>query len=107
MNEQSHNTFFTKEDRLLLDSIDTTLSEYSNIDKGLDNLCQEIPRNQNAIKMLNQYANYYDSADDEEKFEFIQKLKIIIKQDDGPNSFLSRVAATFLKYANGNDNQNE
>lgn len=104
MNEQFHNTFVTKEDRLFLDSIDTTLLEYSNIDKGLDDLCQEIPRNQNAIKMLDQYADYYDSASDEEKLNFIQKLEVIIEQDEGPNSFLSRVATTFLKYAiGGND----
>lgn len=104
MNEQFHNTFITKEDRLFLDSIDATLSEHSSIDKGLEDLCQEIPRNQNAIKMLDQYADYYDSASDEEKLEFIQKLEIIIEQDEGPNSFLSRVAATFLKYARGEDN---
>lgn len=104
MNEQFHNTFIAKEDRQFLDSIDATLSEYSSIDQSLDDLCQEIPRNQNAIKMLDQYADYYDCASDEEKLEFIQKLEIIIEQDEGPNSFLSRVATTFLRYERGDNN---
>lgn len=107
MSEQFQENLITDNDRRFLDGLDASLSEREEMDQDLECLCDEIPRNQNAIKLLDQYADYYDFADAGERRNFIKTLEQIIERDEGPNSFLSRVAATFLEYINDDSEYEE